>query len=688
LKEKLHTTITALAAAALLAAAGNVGGAPAGDALAPSAGFPFANMDPAVRPQDDFYRFVNGGWLTRSEVPSDRPRWGAFDELRDHAEDDVLQIIEAAVAGRAGQADPDLAKVADLYLSVMDEAGIEAAGLAPVSAWLRRVDAIPDHATLAGMFGELVAQGVLDSTLLSLRVDLDFADTQRHAIYFGQAGLGMPDRDYYLLGSEPMAAARSAYRSYIARVLELAGADAAQAAQAATQVLALESELAKRQWTRAARRDRQLTYNPVAAAALADIAPGFDWPSFLAAAGIGGQQQVILREASYFPAMAELLAATPIETWRSYLRFRVLDQNAPQLTAALVAAHFDFHSRTISGIPDDQPRWKRGVTVVQSALGEAVGREYVRLHFSPESRARLTTMVANLKAAYAVSIDELDWMSDATKAEAQAKLASLGLKIGYPDEWRDYSALQISAGDLFGNVLRARRFEHERMIARLGKPVDPGEWFMTPQTVNAYYSPTRNEIVFPAAILQPPFFDPAADDAVNYGAIGAVIGHEISHGFDDQGRRTDGSGRIRDWWTAEDDARYRELAERLVAQYGAFEPIDGMNIDGRVSLGENIADLAGVTVAHRAYRLALEGESPQLIQGLTGDQRFFMGWAQIWRIQYRDDALRRQLVTGPHSPGRYRVVGVLRNIEPFYDAFDLAAGDGMWIPPEERIAIW
>lgn len=698
MKGKLQTTIAALAAAGSLAA---LGGAPAAGhelGTADPAAAPietathdralFAYLDPAVRPQDDFYRFVNGGWLAHSEVPPDRPRWGAFDELRDHAEEDVLQIIEAAVAGREAQADADLAKVADLYLSVMDEAGVEAAGLAPVNGWLQLVDATPDHASMAGVFGHLAAQGVLDSTTLSLRVDLDFADTRRHAVYLAQAGLGMPDRDYYLLDNAPMAAARGAYRSYITRVLELGGMDPGQAAAAAAQVFALESELAQRQWPRAAQRDRQLTYNPVAVDALAELAPGFDWRRFLAAAGVDGQPQVILRESSYFPAMAELFAAIPIETWRAYLRFRVLDQNAPQLTAALVAAHFDFHNRTISGVPDDQPRWKRGVTVVQSALGEAIGREYARLHFRPESRARLATMVEHLKAAFAQSIDELDWMSGPTKAEAHAKLASFGLKIGYPDEWRDYSTLAIDAGDLFGNVQRARRFQHERMIARLGKPVDPGEWFMTPQTVNAYYSPMRNEIVFPAAILQPPFFDPSADDAVNYGAIGAVIGHEISHGFDDQGRRTDGNGLIRDWWTPADDARYRALAAQLIAQYGAFQPIEGMNIDGQASLGENIADLAGVTVAHRAYRLSLGGETPPVIDGLTGDQRFFMGWAQLWRIQYRDDALRRQLVTGPHSPGRYRVVGVLRNIEAFYDAFGVSEGDGMWLPPEERIAIW
>ena len=395
-----------------------------------------------------------------------------------------------------------------------------------------------------------------------------------------------------------------------------------------------------------------------------------------------------MRELSYFPAMAELFAATPVETWRQYLRFMVLNNTAPVLSSPFVEAHFEFNSRTISGVPEMQPRWKRGVSAVQAALGEAIGREYVARHFSPESRARMEALVENLKTAFRMSIDELEWMSDDTKAEAQAKLATFGLKIGYPDKWRDYSALQVSADDPVGNLMRGSRFSYERSIARLGAPVDPDEWFMTPQTVNAYYSPTRNEIVFPAAILQPPYFNPDADDAVNYGGIGGVIGHEISHGFDDQGRRTDGRGMLRDWWTEEDDARYRERTDRLVAQYSAFEPLEGVPIDGRVSLGENIADLAGLTVAHRAYRLSLGGEEAPVLEGFTGDQRFFIGWAQSWRIKYREDALRRQLMTGPHSPGPYRVIGVVRNVDAFYDAFGIGADDGMWHPPEERVAIW
>jgi putative endopeptidase len=657
-------------------------------AMTLASGIDPANMNRDVRPQDDFYVFVNGAWLARTQIPADQASWGTFGELRDRAEEQVLEIIQAAVAQREGQADPDLARIADLYRSYMDEDAIEAAGLAPLAERLAEIDGIEDHAALAVAFGELHARGAGGSLPFSFWVDLDMADTERHAAYLTQAGIGMPDRDYYLLDSERMAQARAAYLAYITRLFELAGAERETAEASAERVFTLETALAGLHWTRAERRDRQLTYNPVAAGTLDEFAPGFDWAAYRAAAGIAGESELILRELSYFPAMAELFAGTPMETWRDYLRFKLLHSAAPMLPAPFVDAHFDFNSRTLSGVPEMKPRERRAAAAVEAALGEAVGREYVARHFSPESRERMEAMVANLKTAFRNSIDGLEWMSGETKAEAREKLALFGVKIGYPDTWRDYSALEIRPDDLVGNMARAARFNYERMVARLGAPVDRDEWFMTPQTVNAYYSPTRNEIVFPAAILQPPFFDPEADDAVNYGGIGAVIGHEISHGFDDQGRRTDGRGMLRDWWTEEDDLRYRELADRLVAQYEAFEPIEGMRINGRLSLGENIADLAGLTVAHRAYRLSLGEEQAPVIDGLSGDERFFMGWAQVWRIQFRDDALRRQLVTGPHSPGRYRVIGVVRNIDAFHETFGTAEGDAMWLPPAERIAVW
>jgi predicted metalloendopeptidase len=670
---------------------------PAGAAAAPAAavgdapaGFSAAFMDPDMRPQDNFYEFVNGGWLAATEIPADRPRWGAFDELIEQSDLNVLEIIREAVEQRdAGhKLDTELAMIADLYRSYMDEATVEAADLAPLGTWLERVAGLSSHEELAEAFGALRTAGALETTPIDFWIDLDLADTGRYTVYFTQSGLGMPDRDYYLLDDERMAATRAAYAAYIAGLFELAGWAPAQAQAAAGRVLALETAIAERHWTRAARRDRQLTFNPTPAARLETLAPGFAWQRYLAGAELAGQDEHVLRELSFFTAFAELFAATPVSQWREYLRFRLLDDNASLLSAGFADAHFDFHSRTISGVPEQQARWNRAVRVVENAVGEAVGKQYVARHFSPEARARMEAMVANLKTAFRHSIDQLDWMTEDTRREAQAKLASFGLKIGYPDEWRDYAGLEIRPDDLAGNVMRARQFNYAHSVGRLGAPVDPHEWFMTPQTVNAYYSPTRNEIVFPAAILQPPFFNPEADDAVNYGAIGAVIGHEISHGFDDQGRRTDGQGLLRDWWTAQDDARYRVLADQLVAQYSAFEPIEGMHIDGQVSLGENIADLAGVTVAHRAYRLSLDGGEAPVIKGFTGDQRFFMGWAQIWRIKFRDDALRRQLVTGPHSPGRYRVIGVVRNVDAFHEAFDVSESDALWLSPEERIAIW
>jgi putative endopeptidase len=655
---------------------------------APIAGIEKIDPDTRLRPQDDFYAFVNSGWLGRNEIPADLSTWGAFEELDEQAEMQVRDIITSIAATRGKLSDPDLVKVADLYLSFMNETAIESAGIEPIAAWLQRIDAIADHEALAAAFGTVIAEGVIESLPFSYWVDLDYKDSERYALYVEQSGLGMPDRDYYLLDDEAMTTIREAYVAYITRLFELAGADAAAAAGAARRVFELERALAELHWTRAARRDLRVTYNPTAVGTLPDIAPGFDWPAFMAAAGLGDQEEIILRELSYFPAMATLFAATEIGTWRDYLRYKLLDQSAPLLGKAFVEARFDFRSRTLSGIPEQPDREKRAMYLIDEALGEAVGREYVARHFPPEHRARMEAMVANLKLAFRASIASLEWMSETTKAEALAKLDAVGLKIGFPDDWRDYSALEIRADDLVSNLHRARRFNYEFMIGQLGGPVDRGQWFLTPQTVTAWYIVTRNEIVFPAAILRPPFFNPAADDAVNFGGIGAIIGHELSHGFDDRGRHTDGKGQLRDWWSEEDDARYRELAARLVAQYSAFEPIEGMNIDGEVTLGENMADVAGVTLAHRAYRLSLGDEDAPVIDGYTGDQRFFMGWAQAWRRLYREDALRKQLVTGPHSPGPYRVFGVVRNIDSFHEAFEVKEGDGMWLAPEERIAIW
>jgi predicted metalloendopeptidase len=696
LKLKKLTALSLTLALAACSKPGPDAGAPPAETAAPAGaierpahlGLYKENFGRDARAQDDFYLFVNGGWLDRTEIPSDRSRWGTFDELREQSTADVNALIEETAAARATTDDAEAAKIADLYASFMDEATVEAKGLTPIEPMLERIGQVSSHEELATLFGELHAAGAGSLTPMGFWMDLDFGDTERYALYFTQSGLGMPDRDYYLKDDGRFAETRTAYLAYVGKLFELAGDTPEAAAAAAERIVALETALAEPQWPRAERRDRQKTWNPTPVADLPGLAPDFPWPAFMAAAGLGSVERIVLREKSYFPAAAEVFAATPVDTWKSFLRFKVLDSTAPLLPAAFVDAHFDFRGRTLSGTPENQPRWKRAVETVEGALGEAVGRLYVAKHFSPDSKARMQTLVENLRTAFGQAIDQLDWMSEPTKVEARAKLANFGVKIGYPDKWRDYSALEIRADDLVGNVMRSRRFEYEYDISRLNGPVDRSEWGMTPQTVNAYYSPTRNEIVFPAAILQPPFFDPEADDAVNYGAIGGVIGHEFSHGFDDQGRRTDGKGLLRDWWTEEDDARYRARADRLVAQYDAYEPIEGMRINGRLSLGENIGDLAGLTMAYRAYQLSLDGGLAPVIEGYTGEQRFFLGWGQIWRTKYREDALRRQLTVGPHSPGQYRVNGIVTNMDGFFESFAVEESDAMWRAPEDRVRIW
>ncbi|MDQ3606979.1 MAG: peptidase M13, partial [Gemmatimonadota bacterium] len=460
------------------------------------------------------------------------------------------------------------------------------------------------------------------------------------------------------------------------------------AAAGAKAIMALETSLAEKHWDRARNRDRELTYNLKNVAELESLMPAFSWSRFIRSASAERTPAVVVRQPDYLPALNSALQQTPLPVLKQYMTFKLLDSYAGVLSRDFVDAHFAFRGRTLSGLEEQRPRWKRGVTATEGALGEVAGRLYVEQHFRPEQKARMQELVDNLIAAFRQGIDELEWMGPETKAEAQAKLARFNVKIGYPDRWRDYSALEVRSGDAAGNAMRANQFGHNRMVDRLGKPIDRDEWGMTPQTVNAYYSSTMNEIVFPAAILQPPFFNMEADDAVNYGAIGAVIGHEISHGFDDQGRRSDGEGNLRDWWTETDNAAFQERANRLVEHYNAFSPIAGMNVNGRVGLGENIGDLSGLAVAYKAYRISLNGQEAPVIEGFTGDQRFFMGWAQIWRILWREEALRQQLLTGPHSPGEYRVTGVLRNMPEFYAAFGVKEGDGMYLPPEQRVKIW
>ncbi len=640
-----------------------------------------------VRPQDDFFYYVNGRWLKNTQIPADKSRWGSFVELGERARSDLRAIVESLAKADPATLSADGRKVQTLYQSFMDEDRIDRLGIAPVSADLAAIDAIDSRRALVAWLGGMEPTEV--ASPLALYVDQDLEHSDRYIVYLTQNGLGMPDRDYYLKDEPRLHAVRKQYRDYLSRLFELAGiAPAGEIAPRVAAVYSLEHALAQAQWPRTKLRERELGYNPRDLSTMNKEAPGVDWRLLLKSAGLEKPGTFIVRQPDYLAALAHLVKSTPLAVWRDYLRARVLDAAAPYLSGGFVDADFAFHGRTLSGARQQQPRWRRAVDLLDQAMGQAVGRLYVQRHFKPEAKARMDELVHNLEIAYRQAIGELDWMSDATRKEAQAKLADFTAKIGYPDKWRDYSALVVREADLLGNVRRANRFDYERRLARLRQPVDRDEWEMTPQTVNAYYNASMNEVVFPAAILQPPFFDVTADDAVNYGGIGAVIGHEISHGFDDQGRKSDGDGNLRDWWTAADEARFEKLTSRLVAQYDGFSPIDGMHVNGQLTLGENIADLSGLAVAYRAYRQSLHGKPAPVIDGLTGDQRFFMGFAQVWRIKQRDDAARQQLLTDPHSPARFRVDGVLRNFTPFYAAFDVKPGDGMYLPPQQRVRIW
>ncbi|MDP4530129.1 M13 family metallopeptidase [Alkalimonas delamerensis] len=648
-----------------------------------SSGIELHNMDTSVAPQQNFFRFVNGNWLERTEIPADRARWGSFDELREVAEQHVLDIILELAEGQHAQ-NSDAQKIADLFRSFLDTETIESLGLMPLQPELDRISALQSHADLAKLWGEW--QHIRSGVPMVLFVGQDQRQSDQYITAATQSGLGMPDRDYYLKDDERSLQILQEYQNLIQRFWQLAGWE--QGEQAAETILAIERQLAEAQWSRIQNRDRNATYNKMTPAELAESAPGFDWASMLTAAQLADIDALVIRQPSYFTDFAALQQQIPLSEWQDYLRFHLLRSSASMLPSAFDDASFDFFGRVLSGQQEQRSREKRAVQTTEQMLGFLVGQKYVERHFQPEAKARMDEMVQNFMVAFSQAIDELEWMSDATKAEAQAKLASFNTKIGYPDVWRDYDCVTIAANDLLGNARRSAQCEYERMIGRLGQPVNRDEWGMTPQTVNAYYSSTMNEIVFPAAILQPPFFDVIADDALNYGAIGAVIGHEITHGFDDQGRRSDGEGNLRDWWTEEDERQFRERAQLMIDQFNAFNPIDDLHLQGALGLGENIADLGGLTVGYRAYQNSLQGQPAPVIDGFTGSQRFFIGWGQIWRIKFRDEALRQQVITGPHSPGKYRVLGPLSNMPEFYQAFDVQPGDGMYREEAVRVKIW
>jgi putative endopeptidase len=674
----------ALAALGASLLVGGVDGGLRAQEASRKSGVDVSGFDTTVRPQDDFYRYVNGGWLARTRIPADRSSFGSFTELADRSETALRAIIEEAAAAPSRPQGSDVQKIGDFYLSYMDTARIEALGIKPLDQELRRIAQLRKKEELPELFGELQQIGV--GTPIGFFVGQDPKQATRYVASVSQSGLGLPDRDYYFKEGESFERTRAAYAGYIETLLRLAGERDPKGAAAA--VVALEKSLAERHWERARSRDREATYNAYDLAKLSTLTPGFSWAAFLDEADAEKTPVVIVRQPDYFQALGGIIASTPVETWRRYLTFKLLDAYADRLSRDFSQARFAFRGKVLSGQQEERPRWKRGVDAVEGAMGEMVGQRYVERHFRPEAKARMEELVRNVVAAFREGIDQLEWMSPETKAQAQAKLARFNVKIGYPEKWRDYSALTVRPRDLAGNTMRARRFAYDRMVGRVGKPIDRTEWGMTPQTVNAYYSPGMNEIVFPAAILQPPFFDPEADDAVNYGGIGAVIGHEISHGFDDQGSRSNGEGNLVNWWSEQDQAAFKTRTDALVAQYNGYTPLPGMNINGRLTLGENIGDLSGLAVAYRAYRKSLNGKEAPVIGGLTGDQRFFMGWAQIWRTLYRDEALRQRLLTDSHSPGEYRTNAVLRNMPEFYAAFGVKPGDRMYLPPEQQVKVW
>ena len=656
--------------------------APVPAAPAPRSGIDVADLDSSVRPQDDLYRFVANKWLANNPLPADRSRYGIFDRLADESEAQVRAVVEAAAAAKAAAGSP-AQKIGDFYNSFMDTTRIATLGIAPIAGELRRIDAIRGTRDLYEYMGRAMRMGV--GMPINLYVGQDSADSTQYLTAATQGGLTMPDRDYYLKPEQKYADFRAAYRNYVAALLAAAGER--DAASAAKRIEALETRLANHQWTRVQNRDPVKTYNRKTLAELKTFAPMFDWQTLLAATRIPAPA-VDISQPSYVQELAKLVRSTPLADWREYLRLQVLDSWAPYLTADFVLLHFDFHRKTLSGVPEQLPRWKRALRTMDGAVGELIGQLYVERTFTPEDKARSKLLIDNLRRAFALGIDEIDWMSDPTRAEARKKLQSFTVKIGFPDRWRDYSGLEIVAGDLVGNIRRANEFELDRQANKLGKPLDRNEWLMTPQTVNAYYYPPMNEIVFPAAILHPPFFDPSADDAVNYGAIGAVIGHEISHGFDDSGRQFDGAGNLRDWWTFDDSARFRQRAGKLIGQFAQYKVLGDRPVNGELTLGENIGDLSGLAVAMKAYKLSLAGAPAPLLDGYTGMQRFFLGFARTWTETRRDSEALRLLTIDPHSPPEFRCNGPVSNLNDFYEAFGLKEGDRLYRPPAERVKIW
>ena len=648
-----------------------------------TSGLDTSGMDAAVRPQDDLFRAMNGKWVDNTPIPADKSRYGAFVQLRDLSDERVKSIVEELAKDTHAQGTIEQ-KIGDYFKSYTDTDAIDRAGIAPIEPTLREIAAVKDRKQLMALMGRW--EGVV-STPIALGVQADFKNPGIYSGTTWQDGLGLPDRDYYLKDDDArLMKARTAYQTYIETLLKLSGSKNPEAEAKA--VYALERQLAEAQWPKVENRNPKKIYNPATLKELEKKAPQVQWKAFLDGAAFPKTDWISLAQPSYVYAVAKLLDSVPLDTWKLYLKVRALDSAADMLPGEWREANFAFHGKAVQGLEKDRARWQKGIDQLNAALGEGVGQVYVAKYFPPAYKARMEELVGNLMKTYAKSIDGLTWMSPETKKQAQVKLSKYMTKIGYPDKWRDYSKLEIKAGDPLGNAARAARFEHERQTRRLGQKVDRAEWGMTPQTVNAYYNPSFNEIVFPAAILQPPFFNMEADDAANYGGIGAVIGHEISHGFDDEGSQFDGDGKLRNWWTAADRKAFDALGERLVEQYNAYEPLPGKHINGKLTLGENIADLSGLQIAYKAYELSLGGKPAPVIDGLTGEQRFFLGWSQVWRGKSREERAAQLLTIDPHSPEAFRANGAAVNHDGFQQAFGTKPGDKMYKSESDRIRMW
>ena len=641
-------------------------------------------ISPDISPGDDFFLHVNRKWLDQTKIPDDKSDFGSFTILQENAISALHEIMKELAAKPDREPGSDEQKVGDFFASMMNTEKLEKLGTKPLEPLLNEVRQLKEKKALVELFARLPRQGV--SGLFGCFVNADARRSSHYTVYVTQSGTTLPDRDYYLKDGDKEKQIRQKYRAYIVELMKSLGADDPQ--RIADRVLELETKIAKAQWSRVENRNPLKTYNKMSADELGDLLKNFGWKEYASIAGWDKQPSFVVRQPSFLRAIDQLIVDVPLDVWQDFLTFQITDSFAPQLSKRFDELSFDFHQRTLRGVPQPRPRWKRAVGATGGVLGELVGKIYVREYFKPEAKERMVELVDNLKRAFEVRIGKLDWMSEATRKRAIEKLGKIRTKIGYPDKWKDYSKLAIERDDLVGNLRRAAEWRYQRMLDKIGKPVDRDEWLMTPQTVNAYYNPLMNEIVFPAAILQPPFFNVKADDAVNYGGIGAVIGHELSHAFDDSGSRFDGDGNLNNWWTKEDRKEFEKRGKALVAQYDAFEPLEGIHVNGRLTLGENIGDLGGVNVALTAYELSRQGKAAPVIDGLTGPQRFFLGYAQIWRRKYRPEELRRRIVVDPHSPAKYRVNGIVRNIDAFYDVFDVKAGGKLYLAPEERVRIW